>query len=198
MHSRLSDFIAARAKETYPEPRTEGHDHITEQMAPIVAALLFRGDVVIDVGCGQGPALKWFTEHGFSPLGISTNQTDVDACRAAGFDARLMDMHDMDFGDAAIDCIWARHVMEHSIAPFFVLHEFARVLTKTGIFYVEVPMPDTPCHHEANPNHYSVMGAQMWLSLIGRAGFEIIEVRSIKLQTGAGPDEYCGIIARKK
>jgi SAM-dependent methyltransferase len=95
------------------------------------------------------------------------------------------------------DCVWARHVLEHSVIPFFVLHEFARVLKPGGILYAEVPSPGTDCRHEANPNHYSVLTCGMWLQLIQRAGFEILEVREIKLNTAAGPDIYHSIIARK-
>ena len=195
--SRLADFLAARARETYPEPRMAGHTDLTARMAALVAPLLPPGAAVLDVGAGQGPALEWFTAHGFSPFGISTNQADVDACREAGFDARLMDMHEMHFGESAVDCVWARHVLEHSVAPFFVLHEFARVLKPGGILYVEVPAPDTACHHETNRNHYSVLPASCWESLIQRAGFEIVEERTINLGTGAGPDTYFSFIAKK-
>jgi len=40
---------------------------------------------------------------------------------------------------------------------------------------VEVPAPDTKRRHEANPNHYSVLGATMWAELFLRAGFVVEE-----------------------
>jgi SAM-dependent methyltransferase len=199
MTSRLSDFIAARAAETYPEPRTTGHDGLTAQMAPLVAAMLPVGASVLDVGCGQGPALDWFQQHGHYPIGITTNTADLRACEANGHEVHPVDMHKLpdSFERYPFDCIWARHVLEHSVIPFFVLHEFARVLKPGGILYVEVPMPDTPCNHVANLNHYSVLGKDAWLCLIARSGFELHEVREIGLQTMAGPDKYLSVIARK-
>ena len=196
-NSRLSDFIADRAREVYSEPRTAGHDDLTARMAALVAPHLSHGASILDVGAGQGPALEWFTDNGFSPLGIALGQEDVDACIAAGFRAFQMDQNDLTFPDRAFNCVWARHVLEHSVIPLFTLTEFARVLQPQGILYVEVPAPDTACAHQTNANHYSVFPASCWKSLIERAGFEILEAREINLQTGVGPDVYFSFIARK-
>jgi len=196
----LSDFIADRAQETYEEKRTEGHDGITAMVAPMVAELLSPMARVLDIGCGQGPALEWFREHGFDVTGTTTNAADLQACEAAGFhEVYPLDMHDMGdtFPDGEFECIWARHVLEHSIAPFWALAEFNRLMERGGILYVEVPSPETSCNHEANQNHYSVMGVKMWISLIIRAGFEIVEIKQLSIQTGAGPDVYFSIIGRK-
>lgn len=198
--TRLESFMAARAAETYPEPVTSQHSEITAQMAALVAPLLPPGASVLDVGCGQGPALEWFKEHGHYPIGVTTNTADLRACEANGHEVYPVDMHAMSYRSfewCPFDCVWARHVLEHSVIPFFVLHEFARVLKPGGILYVEVPMPDTPCNHVANLNHYSVLGKDAWLCLIVRAGFELHEVREIGLQTMAGPDKYLSVIARK-
>ena len=200
MHLRLSDFIAARAAEIYPEPRTSGHDGLTAQMAALVAPLLPPGASVLDVGCGQGPALEWFKEHGHYPIGITTNTADLRECEANGHEVYAEDMHKLpdSFAVWPFDCVWARHVLEHSVIPFFVLHEFARALKPGGILYCETPAPDTACHHTSNPNHYSVLTCPGWISLIDRAGFEILEVREINIKTDAGPDIYHSIIAKKK
>jgi SAM-dependent methyltransferase len=197
-NSRLSDFLAARAAEIYPEPRTSGHDGLTARMAAMVAPRLSPGASILDVGAGQGPALEWFTARGFSPLGIALGEDDVSACLAAGFRCERMDQNALTFPDGAFDCVWARHVLEHSPIPLFTLTEFARVLQPQGILYVEVPAPDTACGHDLNnANHYSVFGRRMWQSLIQRAGFEILESREINLQTGAGPDTYFSFMAKK-
>jgi 2-polyprenyl-3-methyl-5-hydroxy-6-metoxy-1,4-benzoquinol methylase len=199
MNTRLESFMAARAAETYPEPATAQHSEITNMMAPLVAAMLPAGASVLDVGCGQGPALEWFSKSGFDVTGTTINRKDLEACVLLGHKIPFIDMHSIGeyFYADEFDCIWARHVLEHSVIPFFVLHEFARVLKPGGILYVEVPMPDTPCNHVANLNHYSVLGKDAWLCLIARSGFELHEVREIGLQTMAGPDKYLSVIARK-
>ena len=199
MNTRLADFLAARAAEIYAEPRMAGHTDLTARMAERVAKLLPAGASVLDVGCGQGPALEWFKERGHYPIGITTNTADLRACEANGHEVYAEDMHKLpdSFERYPFDCVWARHVLEHSVIPFFVLHEFARVLKPGGILYAEMPSPGTDCLHETNPNHYSVLTCGMWLQLITRAGFEILEVREINITTDAGPDIYHSIIARK-
>lgn len=199
----LSQFIAERAKETYPEPRSDGHDSIIGHVCPIVASKIPPAGTVLDIGCGQGPALRWFMDHGFAPVGITNNREDFDSCTAAGLPVTLGDMHnyfhpdDPEITVYPVDCVFARHVLEHSIAPFYVLHEFHRILKPGGMLYVEVPAPDTSCHHETNPNHYSVMPASMWASLIHRAGFGPIGFVPIQLETGAGPDTYFSMLTSK-
>ena len=202
---RLAEFIRARAQETYPEPPSEGHDQITKQMVPEVCGRLTAGFSVLDVGCGQGVAFQGFLDAGASKvIGMTTNEEDFKAasaflCTSAIVDVDMCDMHAIadQYRSGCFDLVWARHVLEHSVAPFFVLHEFHRVLKPGGWLYVEVPGPETACCHESNKNHYSVMGPQMWLNLLTRAGFEVVEGREMSLQTAAGPDKYFGWICKR-
>lgn len=198
MTSRLAEFMAARAAETYAEPLDAGHSFITAQMAPLVTRHCV-GIRVLDVGCGQGPALAWFAANGLDATGITTNADDLSACNAAGHEVWCYDMHAIGdhFAPEVFDLVWARHVLEHSVIPFFTLTEFARVLKAGGILYAEMPSPNTACCHESNRNHYSVLGLEMWKHLIVRSGFELLEVRLLRATTPIGPDVYFSIIARK-
>ena len=36
-----------------------------------------------------------------------------------------------------------------------------------------MPLPDTECKHETNPNHYSVFGRVMWAELARKVGFVV-------------------------
>jgi SAM-dependent methyltransferase len=196
--TRLEQFIRARAAETYAEPLSAGHTNITEQMMPLVMKHVHFGPV-LDVGCGQGPALKVFKELDRDAIGIALSPEDVNACAEAGYNVEFMDQNDMPDGwTGKFALVWARHVLEHSVIPFFTLTEFARVLAPGGVLYAEMPAPDTSCNHSENRNHYSVLGLNAWLSLIRRSGFEPIEARDINFVTGAGPDTYFSIIAIKK
>ncbi len=198
MIERLAKFIADCAKDVYPEPKTDLHDNVTEKMAPMVAKHVPGGGAVLDVGCGPGMALDWFHSRGFDATGVDMNLEAVEALIDRGLLAVQRDQNDMDGQwERSFDCVWARHVLEHSPIPYFTLQEFARVLKPGGILYVEVPSPGTACGHEVNRNHYSVMGQPMWEQLMRRAGFSIIQSTSITFTTPIGSDQYIGMIARK-
>ncbi len=196
--SRLSQFMARIATETYPEPISEMHSDLTRKaMDMVLAEMKEPPKLVLDVGCGQGPALKLFKERGCHAMGIALNDEDVRVCDEQGFDVCKMDQNDLQFEQGAFDLVWARHVLEHSIAPLWTLTEFHRVLKPGGVLYAEMPGPDTSCQHHMNQNHYSVLGRNAWLALMSKAKFDVQQAWTWQLQTGAGPDEYFGFIARK-
>lgn len=197
MSQRIADFLAKCAADVYAEPRDGGHDYITAEMCAVVARRLAVGAHILDVGCGQGPALEWFCSHGFNPCGITMSEEDKRTCGTKGFGVWIEDQNELGEWLIDFDCVWARHVIEHSPIPYFTLTEFNRVLKPGGILYVEVPMPGTSCKHETNVNHYSVLTREMWASLIIRAGFVIEETHNINIGTPVGPDQYFSVIAIK-
>jgi SAM-dependent methyltransferase len=199
--ARLVSFVDKIESETYPELPSKFHSEITSH---ILDVLLTKYQIsidarILDIGCGQGLALDILRCKGYgSAIGITLNDEDVKVCRQNGHDVHKMDQSFLDFADESFDFVWARHVIEHSVFPYFTLTEFARVLTKGGMLYMEVPAPETSCHHETNPNHYSLFGNGSWVSLLGRSGFTICEDVRFTLNTLVGPDEYWGFICRKQ
>lgn len=196
---RLSAFIDRLASDLYPEKPSELHNDITAKVIRHMAGKypICAGTKILDVGCGQGVALEHFKKMGAKALGITLGDDDIAACRALGFDVRKMDQSFLDFTDDAYDAIWARHVIEHSVFPLFTLAGFYRVLMPGGLLYLEVPSPDTDCHHEINPNHYSVLTRSSWRAHIIRSGFVIDEELTLSFQVDAGDDEYWGFFCKK-
>jgi SAM-dependent methyltransferase len=152
---------------------------------------------VLDVGCGQGVALKRFATRGCDVTGVALNQTDVDVCQSLGYKVLKMDQSFLDFPDGTFDVVWCRHCLEHSIFPYFTLSGFHRVLKPGGWLYVEVPAPDTSCAHQTNRNHYSVLGKSMLGSLIERSGFRVMDVLDITFSVPAGPDPYWSFMQQR-
>ncbi len=152
---------------------------------------------ILDIGCGQGVALQLFKSQGFDPIGITLNSQDVAVCQQRGYQVYEMDQSFLDFADASFDFVWCRHCLEHSIFPYFTLSEIHRVLKPQGYLYIELPAPDTSCKHQANGNHYSVLGKNMWTELIKRLGFEALQVFDINFHTPMGPDIYWAMIQKK-
>lgn len=196
---KLENFLDRIKGETYPEPPSGAHTQITYQMfdhfnkhfpLPPKAKIL-------DIGCGQGVALELFKRKGYSPIGITLNSEDVAVCRQKGYEVYEMEQSFLDFENGTFDFVWCRHCLEHSIFPYFTLSEIYRVLKPKAYLYVEVPAPDTSCKHHANQNHYSVLGKTMWMELLKRSGFAVINVLDIGFHTPMGPDTYWAMIQQR-
>ncbi len=197
-YGRLQRFMEALKKDIYPEPLAEPHNSITRKM---VSKLLARDEVkprdkVLDIGCGQGLALELFKEAGLDPTGITLGE-DYRACKTKGLNVYEMDQSFLEFEDREFDIVWCRHSIEHSIFPLFTLSEFHRVLKEAGLLYIEVPAPETSCHHERNQNHYSVLGKSMWVSLFSKSNFKNVYLFDINFQVPAGPDMYWSFLLRR-
>jgi SAM-dependent methyltransferase len=197
-HERLAAFLEGLKGDIYPEPLAEPHRSIIEAVVGglVQRGLLAPGMRVLDVGCGQGFACERFRAAGADPVGITLGP-DLDACRAKRLEVREMDLSFLDFEDTAFDLVWCRHALEHSVFPLFTLAELRRVARPGGLLYVEVPAPDTACHHERNANHYSVLGNSMWRQLFARSGLDLVEAKDIRFTVPAGPDLYWSFLLRR-
>lgn len=196
---KLIAFIRKVQGQVYAEPLSATNQQVTETMLPQVLRRyhILPNARILDVGCGQGPALKWLTEHGYRPVGITLCREDVEVCRRNGYEVYPMDQSFLNFPDDSFDLLWVRHCIEHSIFPFYTLSEFYRVLKPGGILYLEIPAPETPARHETNANHYSILPSGMWMSLLERTGFFQISRADITVAVPIGQDTYWAFMCRK-
>ena len=111
-------------------------------------------------------------------IGVTMGEDDLEACRKKGHIVIEADISDVPLDDESQDLIWSRHSLEHSPYPLFTLLEYNRLLKQHGFLYVEVPAPDTDRNHEWTPNHFSILGSTMWLSLFKQTGF-MVEVHEV-------------------
>jgi 2-polyprenyl-3-methyl-5-hydroxy-6-metoxy-1,4-benzoquinol methylase len=177
---RLDQFLTKLSGDIYPEAPSDLHVGITDEMIAALAkaGVLAAGQRVLDVGCGQGLALERFAKLGLKPIGI-TLAADYGICLAKGHDVRAMDQSFLEFADQEFDLLWCRHVLEHSVFPFFTLSEYHRVTKPGGHVYIEVPAPDTGYAHQNNLNHYSVLGKTMWQELFRRVDLSLVQTIDI-------------------
>jgi cyclopropane fatty-acyl-phospholipid synthase-like methyltransferase len=76
------------------------------------------GARVLEVGCGNGTLLAQIARRGARGVGITITPDQVRLCRAAGHDARLMDIFSADPAfDHAFDAIVANGPIEHFVQP---------------------------------------------------------------------------------
>ena len=197
--NRLFMFMQQLQSDIYPEAATPIHDEITGKALSYLLDQYPQspGAKVLDVGCGQGVSLDRFRALGFCATGVNLDKTDIEACLGKGHHVLQMDQSFLEFPDESFDLVWARHVIEHSIFPYFTLSGFARVLKPGGILYLEVPGGETTYRHELNLNHYSILSHTMWLSLMERVGLPVQDAQKYFLKSEHGPDEYWGFYGVK-
>lgn len=88
---------------------------------------------VLCVGCRNGHELDHLARAGYAEtVGIDLHSTDPRI--------RVMDMHALDFPDAAFDAVYASHSLEHALDPYAVAGGFERVLRPGGLVVIEVPI----------------------------------------------------------
>jgi SAM-dependent methyltransferase len=211
--ARLEQFIAACSATAYTETpdSLSFHQNIARDVWAKVkwAILPAEGKTILDIGCANGFAQELFVKDGLDRAdytGITCSEADAKDCGERGIPSIFVwDMHNvralLTEGDYenGFDLVWARHVMEHSPVPLFLLQEIRQILTPgTGKLYIEVPAPDTACLHPTNPNHFSCFGREGWDGLIDKAGFAPIETFDIEAKVPAGNDRYfCWLLGLK-
>ncbi len=196
---RFLKFLDRIEAETYPEFPSDLHTKISQQRLDHFLELtqLPPQSKILDVGCGQGPALDYLKTKNYHPIGITLNETDVLVCRSKGHEVYQMEQSFLDFKESSLDAVWARHCIEHSLFPYFTLSEFSRTLKIGGYLYLEMPNAKTMFQHETNKNHYSVLTDVMWVELLKRTGFEVVEALDMSIPLDAGTDHYLTFIAKK-
>lgn len=197
---RFEEFRKQQHATVYPEQESDIHEKITRMaIDQLFNRFLPIGQLlVLDVGAGRGYATKEFANRGHACISTTMQQTEVERLVKLGaLDAQIADQNDLPFADGLFDLVFARHVLEHSIAPFWTLHEFFRVVKPGGFLYAEMPAPGTASNHEGNMNHFSVMDHPMWKSLIWRTGFEVVESQDMKFNVAIGPDRYFNFFCKK-
>ena len=160
----------------YSEGESPFHKSITEDVINrfITPENISKNAKIIDLGCGPGYFLDEMKKREYTNVqGVTLSREDLDICQAKGHAVKRSDMNFLDDTDESTDVLFSRHSLEHSPFPYITLLEYNRVLKPNGLLYIEVPMPDCDQIHETNKNHFSILGKNMWLSLLQRTGFTV-------------------------
>ena len=182
-YKKFQEYEQRALSTVYEEGRDSFHNEIIPTLATTYLAKLAVDKTarILDIGCGPGQFLQTAKSLGYTnTVGVTLSPEDLQACEDQQFETLSSDMSDLPLQDSSIDFIWCRHALEHSPYPLFTLFEFARVLKSDCKIYIEVPAPENErvMLGEYNPNHYSIMGENMWTALFMKVGFDIVSTES--------------------
>jgi len=117
-----------------------------EQKALILESILGKekGKRLLDVGCGEGWALRVFHERGWKVTGLDFsdfgckkhNPSQADALRAGDI---YQSIDNLAKEGAKFDCIWLDNVLEHVLDPGELLAKCARLASDKAALLIEVP-----------------------------------------------------------
>lgn len=142
-----------------------------------------RGGRLLEVGCGDGTALKSMQKKGWSVTGLDFDEEAVKNARNKGLDARHGQLSAQGFADETFDAVVMSHVIEHVASPGELLSECRRVLKKGGVLIALTPNADSRGHTHYGrswrglepPRHLQVFTPRSLASVAREAGYDSVE-----------------------
>ena len=143
--------------------------------------------LVVDIGCGRGEFLELFREEGFQPVGVNSNDVQLDAARQHGVPVIHADAlaYLKSLVDNSVLAVSGIHVVEH--IPFVdlirLIQEVVRILRPGGLVIFETPNPRNLIvgAHTFNfdPTHIRPLPPEVLEILLETVGLSDIEIRPL-------------------
>lgn len=114
-------------------------------MIPHLRSVLGPQTKLLELGCGQGHALRYLTEKNVLPqeniFAIDQSKTAVDFVKGKLPHTHLSvgDIYKLEFGDNLFDACLLMETIEHLEEPVPALAEICRVIKPGGLLYVSFP-----------------------------------------------------------
>jgi SAM-dependent methyltransferase len=156
----------------------DARDMVFEAVAEV------RPGLVLEVGCGEGElAERMTTELSAEVVAVDQSERMVELSRARGVDARIGDVHDLEFPDASFDVVVAAWMLYHASELDRAIGELARVLRPGGRL---VAATNASSHLQ---EMLDLAGVEGWdFSFRAENGAELLGrwFRSVETRDGAG------------
>jgi SAM-dependent methyltransferase len=110
---------------------------VSELGAPVVALLApVAGERILDLGCGDGALTADLVARGCRVVAVDASPAQVEAARARGLDAHVMDGHALAF-DGEFDAVFSNAALHWMLDADRVVAGVARALRRGGRFVGE-------------------------------------------------------------
>ncbi len=152
-------------------------------MRDIASAMLTRAKLdasgtLIDVGCGSGQTMSWFTDSrpGWKAVGIDIAEDGVAAASSAGLAVVTGNALDLPFESSSADLVITLDVLQHLPLPAGdadCLREIRRVLRPGGFLFVRTNCQSVPRATEDRSNNFRKYEPGQLREKLDQAGFEV-------------------------
>ena len=115
-----------------------------EQRHAVLQRVSPQGRSMLDVGCGEGFALAYFRERGWSVKGLDFSAAGVESqnpdCRNALVVGDIFALLDAEIAAGRkYDAVWLQNVLEHIVDPVALLIDLKSLLAPEGVAVITVP-----------------------------------------------------------
>ena len=159
---------------------------VLDRLEEIVASFsrYRRLNTWLDVGCGVGTLLRAVQNGGWSATGTEVAPAVVKSVQAAGLDARLGFLGDLDLPENGFDVVSMVEVIEHVPAPDSLIAEAQRLIRPGGALYITTPngrslsarMLGSKWSVVTPPDHLQLFSVRGLRAVMTRAGLEVNSV----------------------
>jgi SAM-dependent methyltransferase len=95
--------------------------------------------IILDIGCNTGYECGMIKTEKRIVIGIDLGEEFITKAKERGVDARVMDMHNLDFAPGYFDAVYVNNTLEHTYDAVQALSEIYRVLKDNGIAIICMP-----------------------------------------------------------
>ena len=198
---RLSKYYAEKyyqnAVGSYEKKYTaEEHAYLNnkiEQRYTIIVDLLaqtdHKGRTFLDVGCGEGWALKFFKDRAWDVWGLDYSKYGCETQNPAYLDNLYVgdiytNIKSFIRAGCTFDCIWLDNVLEHVLDPLSLVTDCHSLIKGNGVLVIEVPNDFSAIQQHllengmiskefwvVNPDHISYFNKEGLSALCDEAGW---------------------------
>lgn len=149
LHRYYADKYYQEARGSYevaysPEELAYFRAKLQQRYAVLQQYLPQRDGTMLDVGCGEGYALAFFREQGWSVKGFDFSAAGVEsknpACRDVLQTGDVFELLETEIKTGATyDVVWLQNVLEHVIDPLALLESLKTLVSPSGMAVITVP-----------------------------------------------------------
>lgn len=141
---------------------------------------------IIDIGCGFGDLLLYWSSRGAETLGVDLDERAVRVGRSAGLCILHGELDKQGLPAESFDVAVLNHSLEHVPCPLGVLRETARILRPGGTIHLALPngastgleTEKTSWASLSFPIHFWFFDAETLLHALKSAGFRDVKLRT--------------------
>ncbi|WP_455756653.1 class I SAM-dependent methyltransferase [Sulfurimonas sp.] len=146
---------------------------------------------ILDIGCSSGTFLDLAKKRKFNTFGIELNQSEYKFAKAKGHKVYNDLLENINLKEK-FDVVTLWDVFEHLEDGEFYLNEIKKVLSDSGIIFLQVPSSDSlaakilreHCNMYDGLEHVNLYGVSTIEKLANKCGFKVLSLKTVISEIG--------------